>query len=224
VYAETLKALLQSDCVKIVMSAFSRQLINSRILEASDRAIAYHITKVDWEALQRTPGESTDEEPVNNEEKRDRRIYEKLLHDPRFRWDMIIERSLTFSHFVTISILQAESKESMFSKWIGIANELKISMGNFLSFCNIMRGLICPKFNTVDNAIDWMKLRREFTNSTFQFETVLRNSYNQLQQGKWLINLNNVHFCYSLETLSTNIKELKRIHRTQRFQTFCQEC
>jgi len=163
------------------------QLLNSRIQEVSDCAVAYHITKADWEVLEEESLLSDDQQDeyklCNEEADINSGIYEKLLYQPDFRWRAVIERSFAFSHFVTISVLHAETKESMFNKWIGIANELKTRMGNFLSFCNIMRGLTSQKLNSPENSIDWLKLRRDYTNSAFLFETTLRNSYHNLLQG-----------------------------------------
>lgn len=112
------------------------------------------------------------------------RLYENVLNDSRFRWNHIIERAFTFSHFVTVTILGAQNREAMLHKWIGVANELKTRMGNFFSFCNIMRGLISSKISAMDGPVDWMMLRQKYTNSTFTFETTLRNSHHNLLQGK----------------------------------------
>lgn len=79
--------------IKIKASSF--QTINTRILEVSDRAVAFHITKVDWAILRKEiePEDSLIvEEPQTPQ--RYKGIYENVLNDSQFRWNHVIERYL----------------------------------------------------------------------------------------------------------------------------------
>lgn len=156
------------------------QLVNTRLLEASDRAVAYHVTKVDWDVLQGIANENEE----NSSKSESNNFYDLFFQNSQYRWNSIIERSLSLSHFVIVTILGAEVREELFSKWIRIADELRTSMGNFFSFCGVMRGLNSNSLSKCEGPLDWMKLRRDYTNPTFLFETTLRSAYKGLLEGK----------------------------------------
>lgn len=186
---------------EIMMNPELIQLVNTRLLEASDRAVAYHMTKVDWDVLTGKSLEPEQEEEVaeaisdaNQEDpppsplKKDyplntHKLYDTFFENSQFRWNAVIERSLSLSHFVVVTVLGAEVREELFSKWIRIADELRTSMGNFFSFLSVMRGLNSSSLAKCDGPLDWMKLRRDYTNPTFLFETTLRSAYKGLLQG-----------------------------------------
>ncbi|OXA58109.1 Breast cancer anti-estrogen resistance protein 3 [Folsomia candida] len=187
--------LLPMNMEEVTMNPNVIEQINSRILEVSDRVMAITITSLDMKILKQEllqEDDNEDESPASSEldpstttaNKRIlKRISEHVLSETEFRWNHVIERSLTFSHFVAVTVLGAQVREDMISKWVGIAQELKISMGNFFSLFAIMRGLTCTKLSSMDGPVDWMKLRRNYTNSAFLFETSLRNTYHKLLQG-----------------------------------------
>lgn len=147
--------------------------------------MAFHITLMDWNVLNKHIAKDEDDSVIEEESTcRLSGMYERILNESEFRWNCVIERYISFSHFVIVSVLGAYEREEMLNKWVGIARELKTGMGNFFSFCSIMRGLISPKMSSSDGPIDWLKLRRKYTNSAFEFETSLRNAYHNLVQGK----------------------------------------
>ncbi|CAL8137986.1 unnamed protein product [Orchesella dallaii] len=169
------------DCV---LSPSVIQTVNTRLLEASDRSIAYHMTKVDWNILSGKNAFDEDEAQVQNEIETDEfKFYDTFFENSQYRWNTVIERSLTLSHFIVVTVLGAEVREELFSKWIRIADELRTSMGNFFSFCSVMRGLNSSSLAKCDGPLDWLKLRRDYTNPTFLFETTLRCTYKGLLQG-----------------------------------------
>lgn len=149
------------------------QTVNSTLLEASDRNVAYTLTKSDWQTLHAS--------------EIDMNMYDRLFHDAGFRWNTIIERSMALSAFVVKTIEFGSPREEIMNKWIHVAQELKTGLGNIYSFCSIMRALNLPKIMNNDGIICWPKLRSEFTETTFNFETTMRNSYNALINGKYRI-------------------------------------
>lgn len=161
------------------------QDVTSRLLEMSDRAIALHLTKLDWDILANgfIRSDKEDDASIVSTSINKAEIYEKLFHNSSHRWNHIIERSFTFSHFVVVTILTSSSPEKMLNKWITVANELKTGVGNFFAFCSIMRALLLPQITRIDGRIDWMKLRQKYTRSTLTFETRLRLAFQGLLRG-----------------------------------------
>ena len=191
--------LLPSDGKLIKLDGEFVKTVCSTLLEASERTIALHLTKLDYEILSgnmdqnygNTSNGHADEKPFNGETKKSDlnstksgNIYDKFLNDSQHRWNNVIERSLSFSHFVTAIILRSEQPEQMINKWICIAEEVKSSLGNFFSFCSIMRGLLRPQITRSDGKINWLRLRQEHTCSTFSFETTMRGAYQGLIRGE----------------------------------------
>lgn len=162
---------------------------NLRIAEVSDRAMAFHITLVDWKVFKReplrddSPGSGSPVETPTATAFVSSSIFENILNEKRYRWNCVLERAVSFSHFIVVTVLGAQDPEAMIHKWICIANELKTGMGNFFGFCNIMRGLTSVKISSSESRVDWLKLRRDHTNAAFQFETSMRNAYFSLLQG-----------------------------------------
>ena len=157
------------------------------------------MTKLDYDILsgnieqrfEKSSNGRADEKHVNGEARlnclnswKTANVYDKLLSDSQHRWNNVIERSLSFSHFVTAIILKSEQPEQMINKWICIAEELKSSLGNFFSFCSIMRGLLRPQITRSDGKINWLRLRQEHTCSAFSFETTMRGAYQGVIKGK----------------------------------------
>ncbi|CAG7682931.1 unnamed protein product [Allacma fusca] len=176
------------DNVKLDRGLF--QIIIARLLESSDRSAALHLTKLDYNLLTGNEGSVDDLENTSKIENNDanelsdgKKIYEKLFHDSQHRWNNIIERSLSFSHFVVATIVMADNPELTINKWINIAGELKSSVGNFFSFASIMRGLLMPQITRSDGNINWLQLRQQFTTATFNFETIFRAAYQGLVKG-----------------------------------------
>lgn len=145
------------------------------------------MTKADWDALTRknTNEETLDDglEENGEDSEEEYKLYDTFFGDSQYRWNSVIERSLSLSHFVAVTVLGGEVREEVFSKWIRIADELRTSVGNFFSFSSVMRGLNSTSLACCDGPLDWMKLRRDYTNPTFLFETTLRCVFKGLLQG-----------------------------------------
>lgn len=157
-------------------------------METSERAIAYHLTKADWLVLTKENEgkvEGDDDASLDgSKSSSETKYYDDFFDNSQFRWNSIIERSVSLSHFVIVTVLGAEVREELFSKWIKISDQLRTSMGNFFSFCSVMRGLNSSSLAKLDGPLDWMKLRRDYTSATFLFETTLRSTYKGFLQGK----------------------------------------
>ena len=140
--------------------------------------VALHLTKLDWEILSGNFDELS-ASPISKLAEDSNRIglFQHFFHNSQHRWNNVIERSLSLSHFVILTILRCETPEKMINKWITVAGELKTSLGNIFSFSSIMRALLMPQVTRSDGKINWMKLRQEYTSNTFTFETTLRVAY-----------------------------------------------
>ncbi|XP_061163743.1 breast cancer anti-estrogen resistance protein 3 homolog isoform X2 [Saccostrea echinata] len=105
----------------------------------------------------------------------------------------VIERCYCMKVFVMVKTLTCGTvteRAKILSQWIQIAVDLRATFGNLFGFASVMEGLTSEHISRLRDT--WLILRRNHTNSAFQFDTKLKSAYKSLMDGSGLLPLQNV--------------------------------
>ncbi|XP_050526522.1 breast cancer anti-estrogen resistance protein 3 homolog [Daktulosphaira vitifoliae] len=106
-----------------------------------------------------------------------------LPNGHRRRLDLI-ERNECIKLLVAITILTCKNLENrvqLLDKWIQVAIDLKTALGNLYGFSSIMSGLCDFNIQRLNNL--WLALRKNYTDSAFNFEAKLRPQWLNMNRG-----------------------------------------
>ncbi|XP_023218664.1 SH2 domain-containing protein 3C-like isoform X3 [Centruroides sculpturatus] len=167
--------LLASENKPLDSQAISK--VRTMLLEYGPRLLAVHLTKVDLEMLKCGKEEDLGFGVVSGLE------LMLLPQGKQLRKD-ILERIECLKLFVTITCLLCGSQQEiieMINKWIKIAIETKVTIGNLYGFACIMQGLAHPQLTRLQNV--WLLLRQTYTETALTYETKLRPALKSIQES-----------------------------------------
>ncbi|XP_050444364.1 breast cancer anti-estrogen resistance protein 3 homolog [Adelges cooleyi] len=96
----------------------------------------------------------------------------------------LIERNECVKFLVAVTILTCETLENraqLLDKWIQVAIDLKTALGNLYGFSSIMSGLCDSSIQRLSDL--WLALRKNYTDSAFNFEAKLRPQWLSMDRG-----------------------------------------
>lgn len=146
------------------------------ILEGGAKIIASHLTKIDLEVLKLSRQEDLGVGVLTG--------FELLVlpQGQQLRLDLM-ERTECLKFFVAITILTCGDEDvraQVLNKWIQIAIETKTALGNLYGYTGIMQGLSLAQISRLRST--WLKLRQNFTENAFMYETKLRPTLKNMQE------------------------------------------
>ncbi|XP_025112402.1 breast cancer anti-estrogen resistance protein 3-like isoform X4 [Pomacea canaliculata] len=158
----------------------------SLLLSSNAKAIAGHLTKVDFDILRVLDEDDFGVGVTSGLELLTLPQGEQLRSD-------IIERWECLKLFVMTTIMTCNSvseRAHMLSQWIQTAGELWSTKGNMFTFSSVMEALSSPQVHRLRDT--WLILRQNHTTSAYLFDTKLRPLLKLLNEGNRTLPLQNV--------------------------------
>ncbi|XP_062593901.1 breast cancer anti-estrogen resistance protein 3 homolog isoform X2 [Saccostrea cucullata] len=177
-------SLIQSDNKPLEPSVLLK--VKEILLDNNSHRLAEHMTKVDLDYLKVVNDSDLGLGVVSGLE---------LITLPQGKQlrQNVIERCYCMKVFVMVTTLTCSTvteRAKILSQWIQIAVDLRSTFGNLFGFASVMEGLTSEHISRLRDT--WLILRRNHTNSAFQFDTKLKSAYKSLMDGSGLLPLQNV--------------------------------